>query len=338
MNVTVNQLVIKQLTTFLPPPIHFSNQLYPLRRSFVSFLNQQIDKNRLKSSNAGTSITTLTSDERKPMQQVPRPATMAIAPIVATTKARQPMITTTSSPPQKLKAIARKMYNAGQDVTISPSMAVGSTPGSSARPQSVNRAREAPIKPLLYAQQQESLPPQPYQQLAKVYPPPNRPGATAIPTVWPLPSSSDSMAWSVSRSYSSSTHFSSAPTKPNKAKRTLPPQLKQIDRRKNTNSSPSAAWPFGPAALRLQPARRHLQAVHMAGGLAAMGVERLSSPGMERDGKEMETIAHTLLSLASASPEYSSAITGHGPEGRGKKKCGTGVTSAPSQEQQCIQI
>ena len=213
---------------------------------------------------------------------------MAPTPAVTTTTTIQPIAATTSAGPPK---------NGGQVVTRGlPAAAIGSKPGSVAklRPICQPKTDEAMIELALNTRQHGPLLPQPYQQ-TNVYPPPNRPGATALPTMWPLPSRSESMAWIVSRSSSSSTCSSSTRIKLTKMKR---PSSQQPNKRKK------------------KPEGRELC-----------------------DGKEIATVAQTLLSLASASCRNSASTMAHWQERQGKNNSRTDPTSTPtSRGQQSIQI
>ena len=330
---------------FLPAHLH---TFFPhRRRSFVSFLKQEADKTYHISPSVTTSNTICKSGKHQPVQRVLPSATVATTPAVATTTTNQLIAATASAGPPK---------KAGQVVTKGLSAAaVGSKPGSGAKLRRFYQSKtdEAMIELALNMRQQGPLLPQPYQQ-TKVYPPPNRPGATAIPTMWPLPSSSESMAWIVSRSSSSSTCSSSTRIKLTKMKRAPGQHAQQPDKRKKrmppaTNGheqqspSPSpSVWPTDPSKS-LPPGGRYQQTAKVAVEGATKRNDRsfgMQAEGRELcDGKDRATVAQTLLSLASASYRKSSSTMVHWQERQGKNSSSIGATSAtPSWGQQSIHI
>jgi len=267
---------------------------------------------------------------------------MATTPAVATTTTNQPIAATASAGQSKTKTVTNIASNAGQVVSKGLSK-----PGSAAKLQRFYQSKtdEAVIELAFNTRQQGPLLPQPYQQ-TKVYPPPNRPGATAIPTMWPLPYSSESMAWIVSRSSSSSTCSSSTRIKLTKMKRAPGQHAQPPDKRKKrkppaTNGheqqslSPSpSVWPTDPSESLLTGGRYQQTAKVAVEGATKRNEQSFGMQAEGReicDGKDRATVAQTLLSLASASCRKSTST--------GKNSSSTGTTSAaPSRGQESIHI
>lgn len=199
----------------------------------------------------------------------------------------------------------------------------------------------------------------------KVYPPPNRPGATAIPTTWPLQPSSESMGWIISRSHSSPSCSSSMRTKLTKMKRNLGQHAQQPGKRRKKSIAsldgceeqslrkpltlPSTSLSMllqadktsSPPGAKMDEDIADAEQVVMTTADTSCGCSRgsilLETEEYESYNGKETTVAQTLLSLASASRRKSTSTMAHLQGTQGKNN-NTSATSRPPVRQQFIQI
>ncbi|KAM3573513.1 hypothetical protein VYU27_004495 [Nannochloropsis oceanica] len=319
-------------------------------RSFVCFLKQKVEMSESISTAIATPATTTRCGKGQTVEKVMSSENFVILPAVA------PTITNHSSP-----------VIAGTDLLKDLSWAVvRHKSGSMAklRPVYQPKTGEAMIEEALNTREQAHLPPQTYHQ-TKVYPPPNRPGATAIPIMWPPSPSFESMGRVISRSHLPPISSSSMRIKLTKRKRTLAQHLQQSGKRRKTNLlvldrreqqllRKSLSLPPTSSSIILQadnttsPAGAKMDegiaddekvvittadtACGCSGGSILSAVE-----GYESYYCKETTVAQTLLSLASASWKKSTSTIARKPEAQGKNSI-TSTNSCHPPSHDSIQI